>query len=208
MSEKDVFAQREHWLEEEYFRKRNQELLEKLHQQRALEVEREHIAEVIGVNDQDLLTALQELGFHEDSLQLLHIVPLVQVAWAEDSIAEYERERILQFAFLHGILPGSASFNKLIDWLTEKPSEQFFENTLHAIGLVFAALPPEQREESRKNLINYCNQIAASVGRRLLGLSQVSKEERAIIAHIAEEIGRGREETVKQVIGKTPTTEQ
>jgi hypothetical protein len=201
MSEKDAFAQREHWLEEEYFRKRNQELLDKIHQQQALEVEREHMGEMIGVQYPDLLGALQDLGFHEDTLQLLHIVPLVQVAWVEGSIAEYERDRILQFAFIHGILPGSTAYQQLTKWLSEKPSEQFFENTLHAIGLVFEALPQEQRETSRKNLINYCNLIAASVGRRLLGLPEVSKEERMIITHIAEEIGRGREDTVRQVIG-------
>lgn len=202
MSEKDAFAQREHWLEEEYFRKRNQELLDQIHQQQELEMEREHMAEAIGVHDPDLLGALQKLGFHEDTLQLLHLVPLIQVAWAEDSIAEYERDRILQFAFIHGIKPGTTTFQQLTKWLLEKPSEQFFESSLHAIGIVFESLPPEQREISRKNLISYCNQIAASVGRRLLGLPEIPKEERMIIAHIAEEIGRGREGTVKQVVGR------
>lgn len=200
MSEKDAFAQREHWLEEEYFRKRNQELLDKIHQQQALEAEREHMAVMIGVHDQVALDELQKLGFHEDTLQLLHIVPLIQVAWAEGSIAEYERDRILQFAFIQGIAPGSTAFQQLTSWLSEKPSEHFFESALHAISIVFEALPPEQRELSRKNLINYCNQIAASVGRRLLVLPEVPKEERMIIAHIAEEIGRGREAVVKQVI--------
>ena len=34
MAEKDKFAQREHWLEEEYFGRKNQELIEKLRERR------------------------------------------------------------------------------------------------------------------------------------------------------------------------------
>jgi uncharacterized tellurite resistance protein B-like protein len=201
MSDKDAFAEREHWLEEEYFRKRNQELIDKIRQQQALEAERQHMAEMIGVHDQDLLEALQDLGFHEDNLQLLHIVPLVQVAWADDSIADYERDRILRFAHIRGIEPGSRAYQQLVQWLTVEPPQAFFENTLHAISAIMATLPPAEREASRKDLINYCTQIAASVGRRLLGLPELPKEEREIIKHIAEEIGRGREDTVRQVVG-------
>lgn len=202
MADKDMFIEREHWLEEDYFRRKNQELIDRIHQQQALEAERQHMAETIGANDQDLLEALQDLGFHEDTVQLLHIVPLVQVAWANDSIADYERDRILQLAHVRGIEPGSKAYEQLTQWLTVKPSQAFFENTLHAIALLLATLPPDQREASRQDLIQYCSYIASSVGRRLLGLPEASKEEREIIKHIAEEIGRGREEAVKQVVGR------
>lgn len=201
MSNKDAFAEREHWLEEEYFRKRDQALLDQKHQQEALEAERQQMAETIGVNDQDLLEALQDLGFHQDTVQLLHIVPLVQVAWAQNGIAEIERERILKFAHIRGIEPGSKAYEQLTEWLAVQPSKAFFENILHAIGLVMATLPPAEREASRTDLINYCTQIASSVGRRLLGLPETTKEEREVIRHIAEEISRGREGTVRQVIG-------
>jgi hypothetical protein len=201
MSNKDAFTEREHSIEEAYFRKRDQELLDQIHQQKALEAERQHMAEVIGVSDPDLLGALQDLGFHDDTLPLLHIVPLVQVAWAEDSIADYERARILKFAYIRGIEPGSRAYERLNDWLTVRPPQSLFENTLRAIGLVMATLPPAEREASRKDLINYCTQIASSVGRRLLALPEIGKEEREIIRHIAEEISRGREEAVRETIG-------
>ena len=201
MSNKDAFTEREHSIEEAYFKKRDQELLDQLHQQKALEAERQQMAEAIGVNDQDLLGALQDLGFHLDTVQLLHIVPLVQVAWAQDGIADIERERILKFAHIRGIDPGSNSYQQLTQWLAVKPSEAFFENTLRAIGLVMSTLPPAEREASQKDLINYCTQIASSVGRRLLGLPETTKEEREVIQHIAEEISRGRENAVRQVVG-------
>lgn len=200
MPDKDMLKEREHWLEEEYFRKRDQELLDKMHRQQALEAERRQMAEMIGVNDQELLSALQDLGFHQDTVQLLHIVPLVQVAWAQEGIADIERERILKFAHIRGIEPGSRAYERLNDWLTAKPPQAFFENTLRAIGLVMATLPPAEREASRTDLINYCTQIASSVGRRLLGLPETTREEREVIRHIAEEISRGREEAVRQTL--------
>jgi hypothetical protein len=201
MPKKDAFTEREHSLEEAYFRKRDHELLDQIHRQKALETERRQMAEVIGVHDQDLLGALQDLGFHLNTVQLLHIVPLVQVAWAQDGISEIERERILRFAHIRGVEPGSKAYEQLHQWLTTKPPEAFFENTLRAIGLVMATLPPAEREASQKDLINYCIQIASSVGRRLLGLPETTKEEREVIKHIAEEISRGREEAVRETIG-------
>jgi len=201
MSNKDAFTEREHSLEEAYFRKRDHELLEQIRQQKELEAERQQMAEVIGVDDQDLLGALQDLGFRLDTVQLLHIVPLVQVAWAQDGISEVERERILRFAHIRGIQPGSKAYERLEQWLTTKPPEAFFENTLRAIGLVMAHLPPAEREASRTDLINYCTQIASSVGRRLLGLPETTKDEREVIKHIAEEISRGREDAVRRTIG-------
>ena len=55
MAEKDKFAQREHWLEEEYFGRKNQELIEKLRERREREADRQKMAEMMSVDDQDVL---------------------------------------------------------------------------------------------------------------------------------------------------------
>jgi hypothetical protein len=192
MPDKDIFAEREHWLEEEYFRKKNQELIEKMHWQKAREAERLHMAESIGVSDQELLEALQELGFTEETVQLLHIVPLVQVAWIEGGVADREREMIFRVAATRGIGPGSVGYSQLTRWLAERPSEHFFESSLHALHVLFEALPADERLASRRNLITYCSQIASIVEGGIMGRAQISDEERILIAHIAAEIGQGR----------------
>ncbi len=202
MSDKDIFAEREHWLEEEYFRKKNQELIEKMHQRQAREAERQHMAETIGVKDLELLEALQNLGYTEETVQLLHIVPLVQVAWSESGVADRERELIFKVAQTRGVGSGSAAGQQLTEWLNEKPSEQFFEDTLHAIRVVFETLPADQRQAARRDLISYCSEIASVVEGGLLGRGQITDEERSLIAHIAAEIGQGREEAIKKVIDK------
>lgn len=203
MPDKDIFAEREHWLEEEYFRKKNQELIEKIRLRQQKEAEREHMGEALGVTDQDLLSALQDLGYTEETIKLLHLIPLVQVAWSEGGVADSERELILKVARSRGVEPGGAADLQLSKWLDEKPPEQFFENTLHAIGLIFATLPPEQRAASSQDLISYCAQIAAAVSGGFFGRGKITDEERATIAHIAAEIGQGRDETVRKIINRS-----
>jgi hypothetical protein len=189
MSDRDIFAERERWLEEEYFRKKNQELVEKLHRQQEHQAERRQIAEIIGVADQDVIDALQYLGYTADTVQLLYLIPLVQVAWSEGGAADREREMILKVAGTRGIRPGSLAHQHLIQWLTVKPSERFFEDNLHTIRVIFELLPPEQREASRRDLIAACSQIASIVEGGIMGRAQISEEERLLIDHIAMEIG-------------------
>lgn len=200
MVERDKFAEREHWLEEEYFGKKNQELIERMREQRSREADRQKMSEIMGINDQEVLEALQDLGYTSETIQLLHIVPLVEVAWAEGGVADREREMIYRIAESRGIQPGSASHEVLSHWLEEKPTGRFFENTLRAIRVVLALLPEEQREVSRRDLIAYCSQIASVVASGILGRGGITDEERALIAHIATEIGQGREEAVRKVI--------
>jgi hypothetical protein len=192
MSDRDIFAEREHWLEEEYFRRKNQELVEKLHRQQARQAERRQIAEIIGVADQDLIDALQDLGYTAETVQLLFLIPLVQVAWSEGGAADREREMILKVAETRGIKPASLAHQHLIQWLAVKPSIQFFEENLHAIRVIFELLPPEQREAGRRDLIAACSQIASIVEGGIMGRARISDEERLLIDHIAMEIGVGR----------------
>lgn len=200
MVERDKFAEREHWLEEEYFGKKNQELIEKMRERRAREADRQKMSEIMGINDQEVLEALQDLGYTSETNQLLHIVPLVEVAWAEGGVADREREMIFKIAQSRGIQPGSAAHEVLTHWLEEKPTGRFFENSLRAISVVLALLPEEQREASRRDLIAYCSQIASVVASGILGRGGITDEERALIAHIATEIGQGRQEAVRRVI--------
>ncbi len=200
MAEKDKFAQREHWLEEEYFGKKNQELIEKMRERRAREADRQKMSEITGIDDQEVLEALQDLSYTSETIQLLHIVPLVEVAWAEGGVADRERELIFKIAESRGIQPDSAAHEVLSRWLQEKPSGRFFDNTLRAIRVVLNLLPEDQRQASGRDLIAYCSQIAAAVTSGIFGRGGINDDERALIARIATEIGQGRDEAVRKVI--------
>jgi hypothetical protein len=200
MAEKDKFAQREHWLEEEYFGRKNQELIQKLRERREREADRQKMAEMMGVDDQEVLEALQDLGYTSETIPLLHIVPLVEVAWAEGGVADKEHELIFKIAEARGIQPDGVAHEMLSHWLENRPSDRFFDNSLKAIRLIFDLLPEEQRIAGHKDLIAYCSQIASAVSTGIFGRGGINDEERALIERIASEIGQGREETVRKIL--------
>lgn len=188
MSEKNIFAEREHWLEEEYFRKQDQLLIEQIHQRKAKEDDRQRLIEITGLKDEDAITALQDLGYTSDTVELLHMLPLVEVAWASGAVTDKHRKAILKIARMRGIQANSASAEKLLRWLDEKPSEELFEASLHAIRLILESLPPEEQEYQREDLLARCNQIAHVLFGRFWG-HEVVQDEEQMIAHIAEELG-------------------
>jgi hypothetical protein len=189
MSDRNIFAEREHWLEEKYFRKRDEELIERLHRQRERQNEHLQMAEMIGVSEPNVIDALQDLGYTDKTVQLLYLVPLIQVAWSEGGVADLERDTILNIAETRGIEPGSGAQEQLINWLTIKPSEQFFRANLHAIRVVLESLPPQQRDLKRHDLIDSCNLIASIVEGGIMGRARISETERILIEHISTEIG-------------------
>lgn len=201
MSTKDIFVEREHGFEEEYFLRKERELIEKMRQKRANEMLRQQMEEAIGIHDAEVIAALQELGYTPETVQLLYVVPLVQVAWASGDMHPKEREMVIQAARTRGVAPGSPADQKLNEWLTHQPSHEFFENTLRAIRVFIASLPPEEQAEAQRDLVSYCTRIAEA-SRSLLGFGIVSDDERKALEEIVAALSREREETVSRVLAR------
>jgi ADP-ribose pyrophosphatase YjhB (NUDIX family) len=191
VADKDALAGRGRSLEEEYFYRREQELIQKLRQRGEEEASRRRLAEKTGVADQEILDDLLALGYTPDTLRLLHLVPLVQMAWAEGSVSDGERELIVQAARTHGVDQGSDADRMLAGWLSERPSEAFFEKTLRAVAAILNVQPPEEREASQRDLLSYCSAIASASG-GVLGFGKVSEDERQVLARITRELERHR----------------
>ena len=189
MTDRDAFAERGHSLEEEYFRRKEKEVIEKMRRNAEAEAQRRRLGEQAGVADEDILRDLQELGYTADTVRLLHLMPLIQTAWAEGNISAKERELILRAARSRGIDAGSSADQQLMRWLTDRPSEELFEKTLRAIRAILQSRSPEEREASEKDLLSLCTAIASASG-GIVGFGAVSEDERRILAHISEELER------------------
>jgi hypothetical protein len=186
VADKDLFAERGRTLEEEYFRKREKELIEKMRQRAQADSERRRLGEEAGVADQEILQDLQALGYTAETVTLLHVVPLVQMAWAEGNVSDRERELIIEAARTRGVEQGSPADRQLDSWLTRRPTEEFFEKTLRAIGAILQAQPAAERAASQKGLLSYCTAIASASG-GIMGFRRVSDEERQILGRISQE---------------------
>lgn len=191
MTDNEMFGDRRRVLEEEYFRKREQELIEKLQQRRAEEATRGRLAERTGIADQEILADLQALGYTPETVMLLHLVPLVQMAWAEGSVSDSERTLIIEAARARGIVADSAADRQLANWLTNRPADTLFERTLRAIGAILQARPSDEREAGERDLLSYCTAIASASG-GIFGIGKVSPQEREVLARISHELERTR----------------
>jgi hypothetical protein len=184
------------------FHEKEQELIQKMRRRRrAADEDLEEMSYATGIVDQEVLETLQELGYSAETVRLMPIIPLVQVAWAEGGVTGKERESILEIADARGITPETEAYEQLIAWLEQEPPQEFYDKTLRALRYVLESLPDDLRAEGRQSLIEYCTQIAEVSGGILGFGNKISDEERLLIARIASEISQNRREAVKKVIG-------
>lgn len=187
ITDDDALAGRKRKLEEDYFRKQDQELIERMRRAAILAEERDALEAKTGVHDADLLKDLQELGFHPDTVVLLPLVPLVQVAWAEGGVSPQERALIVDLARKRGVEQGSAADRQLSQWLADPPEAAVFMRAGRLIRAMLDAGSHETEDLSPEDLVKYCENIAAASG-GLLGIGRVSAEERTLLKRIAEQL--------------------
>ena len=188
MAEKDMFADRGRSLEEEYFRKKDRELIDRMRQAATAAQARADMGARTGLTDPQLLDELQALGFTPDTVALLPLIPVVQVAWAEGGVTAAERALIVKLARTRGIDQGSAADLQLADWLDRRPSEEVFSRATRLISAMLAS--PGQERLSADDLVRHCESIATASG-GIFGINKVSPEERQLLASIADAL-RGR----------------
>ena len=187
--------------EEDYFRRKEQELIEKLRNRTEVEAHRKGLAEAIGLENEQILDVLREIGFDRATVVVLFLVPLLQVAWSDGSIADRERALLLEAAHAHGVKEGTPAHAKLNEWLAAKPAEQMVERALQVIRDIMAFQSTDVRQATTDKLLNACERIAAASG-GFLGLgSKISPEEAAVMKRVASEIERAHAEAAKKVVG-------
>jgi hypothetical protein len=123
------------------------------------------------------------------------LAPLVQVAWAEGQVTDRERDTVLRLAAARGVEPGSPAHTQLLKWLQERPADELFDTAMEVIRSGLALLPPEQREERLKHIVQACQEVAEASGglAKVLGLgSGVSGEEEALLEAIATRLRQSR----------------
>ncbi|HYN09168.1 MAG TPA: hypothetical protein VES67_17430 [Vicinamibacterales bacterium] len=178
----DPLSDRRRTHEEEYFRKRDRELVERLRQAAAADQARRDLGAKTGLTDPEMLAELQELGFTPDTVALLPLMPILETAWAEGGVSPDERALIVDVARSRGIAAGSPADQQLTYWLDRQPSADVFARATRLIGAMLGS--GARADLSADELIKYCEDIAAASG-GLFGLGKVSSGEKATLKRIA-----------------------
>ena len=191
MTDKDAFKERGRALEDEYFHRKERELIARMRERAAAESARTQLGQATGVADAEILQGLQDLGYTTDTITLLHLVPLVQMAWAEGHVTMRERDLIIEAARARGIESGSPADRQLQGWLAARPSEELFTTTLRAIAAMMQSRPEDERKAGENDLLSYLTSIATASG-GVLGWGAVSDEERAVLARVTQALHKDK----------------
>jgi hypothetical protein len=129
MAEGDFLDERRRASEDDHFRRKDRELIEKMRAAAAAEQARSEISAKTGLQDPALVSELQALGFAPDTVSVLPLVPIVQMAWAEGGITPAERTLLVQLARARGIAEGSPADRLLTSWMAQNPGADVFTRT-------------------------------------------------------------------------------
>ncbi len=183
-----------------WFRQKEQELVELLRQRFVHRLPRVTIGEAVGLQDEEVLRALQEIGYSRAMIELFYQIPLVQVAWASGNVTAQEREWVLKLSGLRGAESDRPAYQQLCDWLDHRPSDEFFHTSLRIISYLLDALPESERGAAQRNLVNFCRQIAIVSG-GFLGLgNNVCEGEQEALDKIVRELNQRNPEAVRRVV--------
>jgi tellurite resistance protein len=176
--------------EEDYFlaaeARLRQELLEKAERSAAAEQHKREIAGSLGTHDEALIERIHALGLEGEIAGVLHLLPLVQVAWADGNVSASERKTIMGAVEARGIKPGSPSATFMASLLETKPSDTLLNEILSVLKDLLAAkgLKPE-------SVLDACSDVAQASG-GLLGFGdKMSQEEREALDRIGASLNAG-----------------
>ncbi len=191
MPDRDALGDRGRSLEDEYFWKKDRELIERLEREAADARVREGLERASGLHEPEAIQELHDLGFTPETVTLLPIVPILQVAWAEGGIRAAERDLLVAFARSRGIEEGSAADRQLTAWMTTRPPEAVFTGAGRLIRAMLESGTAPGSNLTAEALVAYCERIAASSG-GVFGLGRISAEERTLLSRVAADLTERR----------------
>ncbi len=147
---------------DEYFRRLDAELIEEARKHDAAREEHRLLGEAAGVEDSAIIEELERLGYTAETVRLLPLAPLVELAWADGSINPVERKLICARAGEMGIAENTEAYAQLTAWLARRPPPEFFLGTWRALRARLAALPAGERHAEGEAIARRCRDFANS----------------------------------------------
>jgi hypothetical protein len=181
MSAKQPIRERARSLEDQFFAKQEKELVEAIRQRSAKSTHQQAISEASGVLDETVIAELVRLKLTAETLTAFRLVPLVEIAWADQRLDEKEKRAILEAASQAGIEPGFPAYGLLEVWLAAPPGDALMEAWKSVVESLRATLTYDAVLEMRNQVLGGARKVAEASG-GILGLGQkISDAEQAML---------------------------
>ena len=174
----EILRDRGRSLEDEFFRREDQRLIERLSQLRGAEATLEALGKASGITNPAVLEKLMELGVRPETVAALSIVPLVEVAWADGALDAKERRAIVERA---GVARDSTAGALLETWLDRRPDPKLLTAWTHLIQAMSEQLGPDEAARLKTGLLERARAVAAATGGFLGVGSKISAPEAAML---------------------------
>jgi len=179
MMDHDALADRRRALENEFFAKRDRELIERMHEER-------EVADLSHIENPALVEELVALGITAKMLAAVGLIPLLAVAWADGRVDKAERVTILDAAADAGVDRGAEGYAMLEHWLEQPPEPGLFDAWKSYVAEIAKPLAPNLRHGLRDEVLRVARAVAEASG-GFLGLGErISDQERAVLARIED----------------------
>ena len=185
----EFLSDRRRALEEEFFRKQENALLNQLRATQAQESAQEALAAATGVRDSTVLHKLSTLGIASDTLLALGLVPLVAIAWADGTLDDKERHAISANLGVAGIVADSPAGQLVQNWLSNPPPASMLEAWSSYASSLAPALSPTERNNLRDSVLGRARAVAEAAGGFLGFGNRVSKAEEELLQRLAKAFG-------------------
>jgi len=161
---KDIFKNRELYLEEEYFRKKDYALLAKLKAVFQQKIDKDSIRTATGITNETLLDGLVAMQLDGELMRAFQLYPLVELAWADGDLSEREVASVLAEGAKQGIHPGSRAYRRLEDRLRKGPDPEARKIWFLYAEELKRALSPQELDTFRTDLLERARAIVATTG--------------------------------------------
>lgn len=171
------------------FHERDQQLLQAFRARLERMDRRAQLAAMCGIDDDALLDHLLDLGVEPETVAAMAIVPLVAVAWADQSVQAEERQAIIQAAQAAGVPPQDGRYPILEHWLTERPGPELLDAWKRYVAALCRQLSQEEIEELKRDVLDRARNVAQAAG-GILGLgNKISAKERDVLQTLEQAFG-------------------
>jgi tellurite resistance protein len=168
-------------LEDLFFHKENQKLLEKHRALQQMKETEASLAKATGIRNPAILKKLVELNVRPETLVSLALVPLVEIAWADGRVDDKEKQAILQAVKQTQPQLGGMNAELLDQWLQQRPAPQLLEAWLHYTRGLCEQLQPEGTAALKAEFIKQAQAIANASGGFLRLGGKISKAEAELL---------------------------
>jgi hypothetical protein len=178
-----IFAAAGAALTDQFFKSRDQALLDKMRKTRRSTEMKAALAEVAGIHDDHVLQKLVDLDVNPETVAAIALVPLVEVAWADGTLDAKEREAVLAAAAAQGIASGSVEHGLLANWLAQRPEPKLLDAWQYYVRGLCRKMSEPERLGLKRDILERARAVATTSG-GFLGVGKISDAEKDMLETI------------------------